>query len=726
VNRAALVALLAVVTAAPALARAELDPPPTARAIAGVVVDAATGAPIAGAAVSAGADAATSGPDGHFTLPANGGELFVMADGYLPLTIAAPGHGALRIELSTEVADGEIIEVTGRAPDLVRTTGYHLDAARIRALPGAGNDVLRAVQALPGVTRMSYGMGGLILRGARTADTQVFVDGIETPLAFHFGGLASVIPSTLVEDLTVTPGGGDVAWGRGTGGVVEIATRAGRRDRWRAGGELGLLDAGATAEGPLPGGGAVAVGLRRSYAGEIIDAVAPSEYRYLARYHDAQLRVDLPVGGGALTALAFVATDRVTRAEEVDIAQQFARAGLRYRRRVGATLLTALAWTGWRAFDIDLDLPDQEDGVSTLQRQSMVPAGLRLDARRDTGWGHVAAGIDLERTRYGEALARDGDEPDRMTPPHAMSQLGAWVEARWRIADGKLNLKPGVRVDHLSASAAWVVEPRATVSHELAPWLTLREGLSVHRQPPVPMNVVDDEGDRIVVAPTRGVHASVGADLHLPAAIEVSLSAYQNQSAGPRTPHDDDFTTIVNLAGIGVVIENLVGNELGNGGGRQRSRGLELSLLRARERWTTSIAYTLARTERHSSELGWQVTPLDQTHTLDASAGVALGAWSLGARARIATGMPLPPEVVFGDDGEVAPAPFRGRLRTFASLDLRVERRWRRPWGTVAGFLDVQNVTNRANQESAGGLGGDAAPGLPVFPSFGVSFVPPA
>jgi hypothetical protein len=105
--------------------------------------------------------------------------------------------------------------------------------------------------------------------------------------------------------------------------------------------------------------------------------------------------------------------------------------------------------------------------------------------------------------------------------------------------------------------------------------------------------------------------------------------------------------------------------------------------------------------------------------------------WRFGGRFRYATGNPFTPiaGTMVDTDGDIVPidgALLSERLPAFFQLDLRLDHAWRRRWGVVNLYLDVQNVTNRANQESAGGLGGDAAPGLPVFPSFGVSFVPPA
>jgi hypothetical protein len=744
--------LVAALAALAGPARAEAEPVASApvAGLRGRVVDGA-GRPIAGATVTAAGTSAVSDRDGTFALaavPTGAVELFAYAAGYLPraLVLAADDRGGTTIELATEVdasaGSDEVIEITGQAPEEAKPIGYELSADDIRTLPAAGNDLLRAVQSLPGVSRLSYGLGGLILRGADAADTRVYLDGIEVPLAFHFGGLTSFYPSTLLDSLTVTPSGGDVAWGRAVGGVVEIRSRPGRADRWRSGGELSLLDASVHADGPA-GGGTLVAGLRRSYVGDIVGAVAPSDVRFLPRYYDGQLRWDRRVGAGSLTAQLFFADDQLTRADTVDVQQRFARAGVTYRRTLGAAHWTALVWAGARTFYVhyadELGIADDEDGDLLHMEQSMIPFGLRSDVRRETAWGHLAAGVDLESTRYGEAVNQDFDDavPD-VSSPHWTRQLGAWAEARWRIADGALVLKPGLRADYFSAAGTTQLEPRLVVAHDLHPRISLRESLSMHHQPPSPLNIVDEDGERRRVAPARAIHASVSAELHLPREALATVSLYHNQSEGPRVASDAQFAAIRSLGGLGVVAENLVGNELGNDGGRSRSRGLELSAHRRTERWLLWGAYTLARTEHHIGvydRAQWHVGTIDQTHNLNLIASTVRGPWRYGARLRYTTGFPLflyemdPTDVGDESDADAIPKVMARRLRAFVSVDLRVDRVWRRRWGTIAAFLDVQNATNRANEEGSMQTedgGREVLTGLPIFPTLGVSFTPPA
>ena len=98
---------------------------------------------------------------------------------------------AIRLEAAGGVERGDPRSAAG-APS---GPPLHLDTAAVRNQPGAGNDVLRALQSLPGVARTPFGLGGLALRGTAPRDTKVYLDDIEVPLLYHFGGIASFLPT---------------------------------------------------------------------------------------------------------------------------------------------------------------------------------------------------------------------------------------------------------------------------------------------------------------------------------------------------------------------------------------------------------------------------------------------------------------------------------------------------------------------------------------------------
>ena len=164
--------------------------------------------------------------------------------------------------------------------------------------------------------------------------------------------------------------------------------------------------------------------------------------------------------------------------------------------------------------------------------------------------------------------------------------------------------------------------------------------------------------------------------------------------------------------------------------------GLELSVRQTAGRLTGWVGYTYARSFRRNPSRDREDHPyvLDQPHALTVVVSHALGArWRVGGRFRYTTGNPITPVdgayIDASGDWVAVDGPLLSqRLPDFVQLDLRVDRAWRRSWGTLAVFLDLQNVSNRANPEGVT-YNEDYSrrqhtTGLPLFPSLGVEFIP--
>ncbi len=124
---------------------------------------------------------------------------------------------------------------------------------------------------------------------------------------------------------------------------------------------------------------------------------------------------------------------------------------------------------------------------------------------------------------------------------------------------------------------------------------------------------------------------------------------------------------------------------------------------------------------------------LDQPHSLTMLGTTALGdSWRLGGRFRYTTGNPFTPvarAVMTGSQYVAIDGPLLSeRLPAFLQLDLRIDHAWRRPWGVLDLYIDVQNVTNRENPEGVT-YNKDYSQrsyttGLPVFPAIGLEYIP--
>lgn len=715
------------------------------RAVSGVVVDAANGAPIDVATLLADAgDSAATGSDGTFYLVvrASARRLTVVAPGFRTrvVMLAAGPVDDLRIELAADQGS-EVITVEGAAPEQTKPTSYELTAEDIRRMPGAGNDVLRAVQSLPGVARIPFNFGGLVLRGQAPRDSSVFLDGIEVPIAFHFGGLSSFYPASVLDDLKITNGGFDVGWGRTQGGVIALATREARTDGWRAGGEVGFLHSGALAEGPLPGGGGVMVGVRRSYFDVLADPFVRDEIP-LPSYLDAQVRASWgdPRKAGRIIPQVFTSIDRVS-SDEVSLTSAFVRTGVTYRKSWGDHHLEVVPWGGWNGLilyaETEGDFGEDTDELAEFRRPTWV-GGVRGDLVRDTCWGHLRAGLDAQGGNLGQIEIEVEDNRAEVATSTWWGDVAGFVEARWHSPEERVAIKPGLRVDYYGGTQEWVVDPRLNVQLRIAEGFSLRQSVGRFHQPPTPMELEPTLGN-VNLRSAYTDQASLGFELRSKGGLEASITGFWHygryQPTAAVRPGPDPDIPEPNTGGLGPIFLELLEKQFGSfdykeATARAHSRGVELSIKKRTDRWLGFLGYTLSRAERTDDparfSTGWRPYQLDQTHHLTAVGSYSFEKWRFGARLSVVSGNPYSPLMGFDPDGREVYDDWAGRLPLHVTLDLRADRSWRRKWGEVVFFIDVQNATNRTNVEGreVTGVEEEDVPGLPIVPLLGVEILP--
>ena len=104
----------------------------------------------------------------------------------LEVTIYAEDEGALRLDRARAGAPWS------------RPSSRPCRPRRSSSIPGTQGDTLKAVQNLPGVARAPFGIGLLPVWGSSPVDTRVYVDGVNIPTLYHFGGLRSTVNSEMV------------------------------------------------------------------------------------------------------------------------------------------------------------------------------------------------------------------------------------------------------------------------------------------------------------------------------------------------------------------------------------------------------------------------------------------------------------------------------------------------------------------------------------------------
>ncbi len=145
----------------------------------------------------------------------------------------------------------------------------------LAAVPGAGEDPTRALQALPGVTSDRDGLGGFSVRGGAPGDVLVLLDGVPVATPSPLSPLPGLLDPQLVDSLTLDAGVSPADAPTNTAGVVALrswstaTTLDARPDDLDGAVDLTTAGARLVLAGPVGRSDALdfAVGARRSYLG---------------------------------------------------------------------------------------------------------------------------------------------------------------------------------------------------------------------------------------------------------------------------------------------------------------------------------------------------------------------------------------------------------------------------------------------------------------------------
>ncbi len=249
--------------------------------VSGVVRDSVDLEPVVGARVAVVADGgsareAVSDRHGAFVVAGVGpgpGRIEVAGLGYEPWTLEYPALPPDPLRVLVRRAplglDSVVVDVRRRSGDPLSASpgAFVIDTAFMRVQPVVlETDVLRAAAVSASASAASDWTAIPRIRGAASGGTPVLLDGVRLFNPFHVGGFLSAFNAEAVQRVTVLTGSGGAAQAVGSlSGAFDVATRDGARDRFRAGGSVGLASMRFSVEGPLGGSTSYLVDGRRSY-----------------------------------------------------------------------------------------------------------------------------------------------------------------------------------------------------------------------------------------------------------------------------------------------------------------------------------------------------------------------------------------------------------------------------------------------------------------------------
>ena len=505
--------------------------------------------PVPGATVTA---ASANGQPSTTTTDAAGVFRFKgLAPGSYQVTTAAEGFEPFASK--EDVVAGEVATVTYRpkaivvtspdAPQEIRVVGERparevtrraLEQREIARIPGTNGDAIRAIENMPGVARPPGLQGLLIVRGSAPQDTGIFVDGTQVPIAFHFGGVSSVIPSALLERIDFLPGNFGPEYGRSMGGNVDIGLRSPARDKVHAMAQIDLIDARFVFEAPLGEKTRFLVAGRRSHVdawiGGVLQAGGAVGVRTAPVYYDYQAMLEHDVTSSTTARLTVFGSDDALRLTLNSTGGDPALAGnfdnytrfFRVQARTDTRVNDSTRWINTVSYGRDMQRITIGNNFSLSG--ALNPLTVRSDLRAKLADSVTAiVGIDtvwstLDATVNSTPVPEDGQNTgpifgrQRNLQTVSTSVLQPAGYAMLEVSPVKpLKLLPSVRADYSSDIKEWAGEPpvRGPLRH--------RERLSAH----------DPQGRRRPLSPAAAALADAASVRH---------SRPQEQPGAPHEP----------------------------------------------------------------------------------------------------------------------------------------------------------------------------------------------
>lgn len=743
-------ALLGVAAGAPRTLRAQQAALPSPAVgtgvIAGRIAASGSGAPISGGSVRVVGTTlgAPIDADGRFVIrdvPSGIVRLEARALGYatriVPDVVVSAGKPAeVVIELSPEVRALSTITVKPSyfpslpPPSRVVST-QTLSAEEIRRTPGAQEDVINVLSALPGVNGSTGpGRNDIVVRGGAAFENLFVIDNIELPNINHFAvqgssaGAVALIGVSLVRDVSVSAGGFGVRDGDKVSSVTRLDLREGSRERRSTEVNISATGASLISEGPLGTKGTYLASVRRSYLDFLFSAIGlaiipsytdltfKSVYRPTARDRISTLFI------GAIDRFGFTndsADQRFDNSRFAAPTQDQAIGGVSWQRTLANGLWNTTLSETWTRFRIS-----QQDSGSALTAPDTIFRALSTEAetslRSELSWQYSNA-LQLDVGAQGKwesplrysvytpppapGVLRGGPRVANVDTSFTTSRAGVFAQATYAISPA-VRATGGIRVDGYRYGRTLArVAPRGSITYAVNDRSTLSVAGGRYWQATPSVWLAGDAANRDLLKPFFVDQIVVGWQRLLRDDLKVQVEGYVKRYGDypARLSHPQavqqpggfsDVTTDVPFG-----LEPLA--SVGSGD----VRGVEFLAQKRLSDIPLYAVYSLALSRGRFKGLDGIARP--GTYDTPFSTSLLLGwrptpKWELATRVRGSSGIPITPYFTSGPNiGELDFTRYNsaGRIPAFVQTDVRIDRRWQPRGKQLVGYIDVQNVLGR-------------------------------
>jgi outer membrane receptor for ferrienterochelin and colicin len=649
------------------------------------------------------------------------------------LIVRSAGNADLIFYLKEETDDlDEVIVTSSPFPAKIESPNsiQNLSREEIATYPGGNNDIAKVVQSLPGVSGSVGFRNDVIIRGGAPSENVYYLDGVEIPNINHFatqgsaGGPVGLLNVSFIEDVTLSTSAFAARYDNALSGVLQFNQRNGNSRNRNLNFRLGASEAALTFEGPLtlPKENEQAkttfiVSARRSYLQFLFKLIG---LPFLPDYWDYQYKVNHKIddkneinliGIGSIDDFKVNTPDDITEEQRATldqiaiIKQWTSTVGISWKHK----LESGFVRTTISGNVLDNEFTRYQDnqaqqGVLFSNKSREAEQKLRLEVTNFLNEWTLAYGVSLQRADYSN-MTEDVQNGLNFSSDIDFLKYGLYVQVSKSVFNNKLDFSFGFRNDGDSftengSKQLLHFSPRASASYHIANRVTLNASVGRYfKIPPYTIlgfrnnnnQLLNKDADYI-----RSDHYVLGVE-YLPRlstrfTLEGFYKKYANYPISIR-----DGVSLANLGGDFEVFgsENIVSS------GEGRAYGMEfLYQQKLNKNFYGILAYTLFWSEYTDlNGTGYRPALWDNRHLLSFTGGYKLkNNWEVGIRNRFLGMAPFIPVNV--SETEVAyPTIIKDfdrigdeRLKSYNSLDVRVDKKWNYSGWSLNIFFEVTNL----------------------------------
>jgi len=440
---------------------------PKTAVLSGVLTDSKTGEPMPGVSIilKGTATAAVTDGDGNYSLkmPTGKQEIELTGTGVQNSrrNLMLYGDGTLNIGMFEDVVSlGEVTITAGRI-DNVKNTAIGVDkiqTEKIKNIPMALGevDILRVVQALPGVKSVGEASSGFNVRGGATDQNLILFNNNTIYNANHMFGFFSIFNPDIVKDMEIYKSSIPAQYGGRISSVLDITSKEANKEKIKGNAGIGLVTSKLNLEIPvIKERTSLLVDGRTTYSNWLLNELpASSEYRDgKAGFYDLGLTFSHTVNErNLLNVYGYFSNDHFSFSPQQIYNYRNINASVKWRR-IHSDNLTSTVTAGYDHYDYaNIDSVNPYNGYKLSFNINQAFAGLdfvRSEGRHKLNYGAKTTFYNIGAGNYDPAGELSAVKPQSLQHDRGL-ESALYLSDELDLTD-RLSVQAGLRYSMFNA-----------------------------------------------------------------------------------------------------------------------------------------------------------------------------------------------------------------------------------------------------------------------------------